>query len=230
MACVALALLLVDAAYAAVTKFSSSSMMRDGELNAWMSTHTRSLFSSTTNTLYECPSKAKIDPEQVNALFAASGLDAPVEPGPSCHGRAKSSSGDGCVWEVRDFLSMLFDQGVNLLRIGGDPEFSFGSLRHGFGLAWNLCVCDPEHNKKDGSIEISSDWEHLYGSIMGRKIAQMKMKHGSIAIAKMSPLQIERMLYLRSKVTTWDIEMPLDNSLLPNANLFAPLIVDLTRS
>jgi hypothetical protein len=212
-------LLLAACSVNAVVVLPGSSTTQHTVLDEWMLTFARDLVSPTSHEHYSCPGKATIDMNKLNQLIANAGIETPSDEELSCGDRQKSSSGDGCVWSVADFLGMLYDEGVLLLRIGGSQKYSFGSFEHGLALAWNLCVCDPEHSTKDGNIEISFGWERLYGFVQGTKIAKIRNERGTMSMIDLSAKQRNAILILRDKAVHFDIETSFDYSLLPTSEL-----------
>jgi hypothetical protein len=127
---------------------------------------------------------------------------------------------DSCEWFPADFLHMLYNRAIELMRHGVPQADAFQCFLHARGVLYNFQICDPIHNDET-RVTIPVALELFYGKIF----SMMQAKYATGLQVAPSPLTAEATLALVdlahvSSELNVDIEFP--DELMARKNLADP--------
>lgn len=132
-----------------------------------------------------------------------------------------SPTSDGCMWNATDFLGLLYEQGVFLLRSGASQRTAFAMYVHGIKLAWNRIRCSPGSTKK--TFSVPPNYESLYGVVSARIVSAIK--ESGAGLPELQNVKPERFLELhrmKTRAIKWDVGEEISTELFPTKDFLLP--------
>jgi hypothetical protein len=154
------------------------------------------------------------------------GFEAPTM---SCGTRQVSpSNAEACLWHPRDFLAVLFDRGIEVMRMGIPQEDAFRALIHARYVLHNLRVCDPIHNSIHVA-EIPQALESLYGEMFANYVTRNR---AGLAMTP-EPISARRQRAISdigNTCVSWPIDLEFPDRLLPWPSLVGAVTIPTSSS